>query len=198
MITQAQADRVIDRISKGNIPFWDGLPPPEVATERPHRHATRPASPRRAGQVGTVPTGAAVVDLVRDRDLLPLAALVCTQASVALGRDRAQLALQLAVAVEAPGVERSVGDRCLDRAARLGVVRAVGEPALAAPAPRCPRRGWRAPSSPSHSCASRRPGVSMIIPPPAAERAGGGWSCAGPRPSGGSCGCASRPRRRCG
>jgi membrane-bound lytic murein transglycosylase B len=25
VITQAQADRVIDRISKGHIPFWDGL-----------------------------------------------------------------------------------------------------------------------------------------------------------------------------
>lgn len=25
VITQAQADRVIDRISKGDVPFWDGL-----------------------------------------------------------------------------------------------------------------------------------------------------------------------------
>jgi len=31
VITQAQADRVIDRISKGHIPFWDGL----------HRAATK-------------------------------------------------------------------------------------------------------------------------------------------------------------
>ena len=27
VITQAQADKVIDRISKGHIPFWDGLHP---------------------------------------------------------------------------------------------------------------------------------------------------------------------------
>src|SRR5258708_38383019 len=26
VITQAQADKVIDRISKGYVPFWDGLP----------------------------------------------------------------------------------------------------------------------------------------------------------------------------
>lgn len=25
VITQAQADRVIDRISKGHVPFWDGV-----------------------------------------------------------------------------------------------------------------------------------------------------------------------------
>lgn len=29
-ITQAQADRVIDRISKGHIPFWDGRRPHEL------------------------------------------------------------------------------------------------------------------------------------------------------------------------
>lgn len=27
VITQAQADRVLDRISKGHIPFWDGIHP---------------------------------------------------------------------------------------------------------------------------------------------------------------------------
>jgi hypothetical protein len=27
VITQAQADRVVDRISKGHVPFWDGIHP---------------------------------------------------------------------------------------------------------------------------------------------------------------------------
>ena len=33
VITQAQADRVIDRISKGYVPFWDGLHRPATATK---------------------------------------------------------------------------------------------------------------------------------------------------------------------
>ena len=28
-LTQARADRILDRISKGNIPFWDGIRPHE-------------------------------------------------------------------------------------------------------------------------------------------------------------------------
>ncbi len=36
VITQAQADKVVDRISKGHVPFWDGL----------HRAATTAPSTR--------------------------------------------------------------------------------------------------------------------------------------------------------
>ena len=32
VITQAQADKVVDRISKGYVPFWDGLHRPAPAT----------------------------------------------------------------------------------------------------------------------------------------------------------------------
>jgi hypothetical protein len=32
VITQAQADKVVDRISKGYVPFWDGLHRPATAT----------------------------------------------------------------------------------------------------------------------------------------------------------------------
>jgi len=32
-ITQAQADKVLDRISKGYVPFWDGLHRPATATK---------------------------------------------------------------------------------------------------------------------------------------------------------------------
>jgi len=32
VITQAQADKVVDRISKGYVPFWDGLQRPATAT----------------------------------------------------------------------------------------------------------------------------------------------------------------------
>jgi hypothetical protein len=30
VITQAQRDRVLDRISKGHVPFWDGIRPPKI------------------------------------------------------------------------------------------------------------------------------------------------------------------------
>lgn len=30
VITQAQADKILDRISKGHIPFWDGLKPHKI------------------------------------------------------------------------------------------------------------------------------------------------------------------------
>ncbi len=33
VITQAQADKVVDRISKGYVPFWDGLHRPATATK---------------------------------------------------------------------------------------------------------------------------------------------------------------------
>lgn len=33
VITQAQADKVVDRISKGYVPFWDGLHRPTAATK---------------------------------------------------------------------------------------------------------------------------------------------------------------------
>ncbi len=35
VITQAQADKVIDRITKGHIPFWDGLHPRKTAAATP-------------------------------------------------------------------------------------------------------------------------------------------------------------------
>jgi hypothetical protein len=44
VITQAQADRVLDRISKGHVPFWDGIRPPK--SEDPRR---RPRSGQRSG-----------------------------------------------------------------------------------------------------------------------------------------------------
>lgn len=34
-ITQAQADRVLDRISKGYVPFWNGIHPHEATTTAP-------------------------------------------------------------------------------------------------------------------------------------------------------------------
>jgi hypothetical protein len=35
VITQAQADKVLDRISKGYIPFWDGIHHPKASTTAP-------------------------------------------------------------------------------------------------------------------------------------------------------------------
>src|SRR5947207_13487050 len=67
---------------------------------------------------------------VGDRDLLPLAALVSQQASVASGRNRAQLALELAVARQPARVQRAVGKRRLDGAAGLRAVLAIWKPAL--------------------------------------------------------------------
>jgi len=32
VVTQAQADKIVDRISKGYVPFWDGLHRPATAT----------------------------------------------------------------------------------------------------------------------------------------------------------------------
>ena len=36
-ITQAQADKVLDRISKGYIPFWNGIHPRKTATAAPKK-----------------------------------------------------------------------------------------------------------------------------------------------------------------
>ena len=37
VITQAQADKVIDRINKGHIPFWDGLHPRKTTAPTPSK-----------------------------------------------------------------------------------------------------------------------------------------------------------------
>src|SRR6266851_4547409 len=63
-------------------------------------------------------------------DLLPLLALLDPEPGVAFRGHETQLALQLDVAPEASRVEAASGQRSLDRASRLGVVRAIGEPAL--------------------------------------------------------------------
>ncbi len=36
-ITQAQADKVLDRISKGYVPFWNGIHPRKTATATPNK-----------------------------------------------------------------------------------------------------------------------------------------------------------------
>jgi hypothetical protein len=35
VITQAQADKVLDRISKGHIPFWNGIHPRKAKATTP-------------------------------------------------------------------------------------------------------------------------------------------------------------------
>jgi hypothetical protein len=37
VITQAQADKVIDRINKGHIPFWDGVHPRKTTAPTPSK-----------------------------------------------------------------------------------------------------------------------------------------------------------------
>src|SRR5258708_24620653 len=63
-------------------------------------------------------------------DLLPLLALLDPEPGVAFRGHETQLVLQLDVAPEASGVEAAIRQRGFDRASRLGVVRAIGEPAL--------------------------------------------------------------------
>src|SRR5205814_3539447 len=63
------------------------------------------------------------------RDVPPLPALLNSEACVVPSGYRLQLALKLAVALEATGVKGAVRERRLDRAARLGPVCAVVEAA---------------------------------------------------------------------
>src|SRR6266550_1957848 len=63
------------------------------------------------------------------RDLFPFLALLDADPHIRLGGHRSQLPLQLSVTLKPTAIEGAVSQRALDRASRLGHVRAVREPA---------------------------------------------------------------------
>src|SRR5438445_2016385 len=96
---------------------------------RPARFAGRPTSPiagRRISFIADQPRP----NLVVDGDLLPLTTLFGAHARVAPSRHRAQLSLELAVALQARGVQLTPVDRGIDRAAGLAAMLAIVEAAL--------------------------------------------------------------------
>src|SRR5205085_12668200 len=74
-----------------------------------------PGAPPHEWEEGS-PSHIAILRAHRDGDLFPLATLVQAKTSVAAHRDRAQLPLQLAVAIEPPSFQAAVRQRGGDRA----------------------------------------------------------------------------------
>ena len=132
-------------------------------------------------------------------DRSPLAALLAAAQGVLADVDRAQLSLQLEVALEAGAVEPSLRDGGTDRAAGLALVGAVAEAAGTGASDSTSSNAASRPAPSDHSWISRSPGVSTRRAPPGSATSSRCVVVWRPRWSASRTSCVfcfSRPRRR--
>src|SRR6185437_9714925 len=108
------------------VPFVD--PPPEDVHARTMRMALEPKHGRSIGSATAFRVNAPL-SAPRPLHPAPAPALLRREARVLSDRERAQLALELAVALEPLARQPAVGERRSDRTARLALVAAVREAA---------------------------------------------------------------------